>query len=82
MPKFITRIEIDVVVDYYVEPGQKGTTDSMGAPEEPSWEPYVESVEGVSIGGKSSDIQAMLSENEQKDVFEQAVEHFEERDEQ
>jgi hypothetical protein len=41
MPKFKTTIEVEVEVEYTVEPAQKGSCDSTGVPEEPSWDSYV-----------------------------------------
>jgi hypothetical protein len=44
MPKFKTTIEVEVEVEYTVEPSQKGSCDSMGVPEEPSWDAHVDDV--------------------------------------
>ena len=38
------EMEVTIEVEYDVEPGQIGCKDSMGCPEEPSWEPYVDDV--------------------------------------
>jgi len=40
MPKFKTTMEIEVEVEYSIEPAQRGCCDSMGVPEEPSWKAY------------------------------------------
>ena len=46
MPTFKTTVELEVEVEYEVEPAQKGRCNSMGVPEEESWDayPYVTSV--------------------------------------
>ena len=40
MPKFKTTMEIEIEVEYSIEPAQKGRCDSLGVPEEPSWKAY------------------------------------------
>ena len=45
METFICEITIPIEITYTIEPGQKGLCDSMGVPEEPSYEAYVDEVE-------------------------------------
>ena len=40
MKTFTTTMEVDVIVTYEIEPAQKGRWDSMGVPEDPSWDAY------------------------------------------
>jgi hypothetical protein len=47
MNEFETTIEVPVKVIFSVEPAQKGSCDSMGVPEEPSWDAYVDDIEVI-----------------------------------
>ena len=71
MPTFTTTIEVEVLVDYTIEPGQKGCHDSMGVPEEPSYPAHVDDVE---IGITNSHI----TEEIKRQIREEAEEHFNE----
>jgi hypothetical protein len=85
MPEFITTIEFDdgqefeVEVDYYVEEAQHGCHDSMGVPEEESWEAYVESINSVLCNG--IDVWPDLDVNEKDEIFQKAEDHFNNRGE-
>jgi len=45
MPSFKAKIEVEVEISYEIEPGQVGYCDSLGCPEEPSWDAYPDEIE-------------------------------------
>ena len=68
MPSFETTIEVDVIVSYEIGAAEKGSCDSMGVPEEPSWPEYVDDISWELAYKDSVD----------KELLDLAIEHLEE----
>ena len=73
MPIFTANLDgVELEVEYEIEPAQRGSCDSMGVPEEPSWPAHVDYVEYYGLD------EDYLSEKAKKEIKKQADKHFEE----